>query len=149
MIKGNNLNLADIEKAKRVQKKAIPVQVTFASVDGVCATQEGLVAYKAGDAIMTGVEGEQWPIERGKFDATYTPVAPTKEGVDGQYVKKPFIVYALQMTEPFYVTVSWAKDKIIGKPGDWLLQYSKEDYGIVDQNIFETSYGVIQQNKAT
>jgi len=146
MIKGNNLNLVHIKNAKHVQKKAVPVQVTFATADGVCETKEGLVAYKAGDAIMTGVEGEQWSIQRGKFDDTYMPISPTYKGIDGLYVKKPLIVYALQITEPFYVTVSWAKDKIQGKPGDWLVQYFENDYGIVDQTIFAKSYDIIKHD---
>jgi len=132
------------ERAVRVQKKAIPVTVRFADSDGVCNTKEGNVSFKAGDAILTGVEGEQWPIERPKFDASYEAIPPTKNGEDGQYCKKPIQVFALQMNEPFYVNVSWSDDHLEGEPGDWLLQYGEDDYGIVSQSIFEKSYEIIE-----
>ena len=144
MIKGNDLNLAVDPRAQRVQKKSMPVAVCFADSDGVCQTKEGDVSFKAGDAILTGVEGEQWPIIREKFDETYAPVNPTKKDSNGKYVKKPILVYALQMDEPFYVHVSWADDRIEGQPGDWLLQYGHDDYGVVSETIFDKTYQIIK-----
>jgi len=145
MIKGNDLDLTNEKQAKKVQKKAMPIVVKFAANDGYCETKEGKVSYKVGDAILTGVEGEQWPIIRKKFDKTYEPVEPTKKGSNGKYVKKPILVYALQMDEPFYVNVSWADDRIEGQPGDWLLQYDRDDYGVVSKSIFEKTYKVIKK----
>jgi len=144
MISGNELNLQENYCAQKVQKKTIPVEVRFADADGVCKTKEGDVSYKAGDAIMTGVEGEQWPIERPKFDASYDAISPTKHGENGQYCKKPIQVFALQMNEPFYVNVSWSDDRLEGKPGDWLLQYGPDDYGVVSKSIFEATYKIIE-----
>jgi len=143
MLLANGLNLQEILYAKRVQKKEISVGVCFADNDGVSKTKEGDVLFRVGDAIMTGVEGEQWPIERTKFDISYKAVPPSKHGENGQYCKKPMQVFALQMNEPFYVNVSWADDRIEGKAGDWLLQYGEDDYGIVSQSIFEKTYEVI------
>jgi len=144
MIRGNALQLGKVNNALSVQKKAISVAVTFAETDGVCETKEGNVSYRAGDAIMTGVEGEQWPIVRSSFDATYEPIAPTRTGENGNYSKKPITVYALQMDEPFYVDVSWGSGRLEGKPGDWLLQYASDDYGIVSKSIFEKTYEIIK-----
>jgi len=144
VIKGNDFNLAVDPRAQRVQKKPMPVVVCFADSDGVCQTKEGGVSFKAGDAILTGVEGEQWPIIREKFNETYEPVNPTKKDSNGKYVKKPILVYALQMDEPFYVHVSWADDRIEGQPGDWLLQYGHDDYGVVSETIFDKTYQIIK-----
>jgi len=139
-VEGNKLDLEHESKAQKVQKKATPVTVNFAATAGVCNTKEGNVTYKAGDAILTGLEGEQWPIERPKFDATYEPLTPTEAGVNGRYSKRPLIVYALQMNETFHVNVSWTDDRLEGKSGDWLLQYGENDYGIVSESIFEKTY---------
>jgi len=143
MIRGNDIQFDADQNALLVQKKAIPVQVEFAKANGVCDTKEGKVSYKFGDAIMTGMEGEQWPIERKKFDETYDPIASTRTGENGSYTKKPIMVHALQMDEPFYVIVSWADDRLEGQQGDWLLQYGADDYGVVSKTIFEKTYEII------
>jgi len=140
MLRGNDIRLDVHEEAIRVQKKNIPVVVRFEESDGICNTKEGHVSYKASDAILTGMEGEQWPIERKKFDATYKPVSPTLAGENGTYAKKPISVYALQMQEDFYVIISWGHNRLEGKAGDWLVQYGEDDYGIVSQPIFEKAY---------
>jgi len=44
-------------------KKPIPLEFRYAETDETIETKEGSVAAKAGDAIMTGTEGEQWPIQ--------------------------------------------------------------------------------------
>jgi len=144
MIRGNAMRLEENERAVHVQKKAVTVAVLFAASNGVCATKEGKVSYKVGDAIMTGVEGEKWPIERAKFDITYESLPPTKAGEDGLYIKKPIPVYALQMDEAFYVDVSWGAGRLSGDVGDWLLQYGLDDYGIVSKSIFEKTYEIIE-----
>src|SRR5262249_10597889 len=77
--------LAAAPRTLRVCKKPAPVRTEFAGADGVCATLEGPVRYKAGDAIVTGVRGEQWPVERESFPASYEPVPPTRAGNSGNY----------------------------------------------------------------
>ncbi|RMD96629.1 MAG: hypothetical protein D6816_18635 [Bacteroidetes bacterium] len=144
MILGNEIDLTQHPRAVRVLKKDIPVRVDFAERSGVCRTKEGEVSYRVGDAILTGVEGEQWPIRRAEFDATYEAIPPTVHGEKGQYRKKPIEVLALQMKEPFYVVVSWSGERLEGKPGDWLLQYGPGDYGIVSKSIFEKTYQFIE-----
>jgi len=144
MFFGNQVNLEIHPKSIRASKKPAPVQVEFAKEGGICETKEGDVPYKAGDVIMTGVEGEQWPIERVKFAASYEAIPPIKHGNDGQYCKKPIQVLALQMDEPFYVHVSWSGSRLEGEAGDFLLQYSPNDYGIVSESIFEKTYEIIE-----
>lgn len=144
MLCGNEIDLINAEWSIRVMKKPVGVRVVFATEDGVCNTLEGDVSYHAGDAILTGVEGERWPIKRARFNETYTPILPIRAGENGTYTKKPIVVHALQMQEPFYVDVNWGSGRLEGKQGDWLLQYGKDDYGIVSQSIFEKTYQIIE-----
>jgi len=127
-------------RALRVCKKPDPVRAEFAGADGVCDTLEGPVRYKAGDAILTGVRGERWPVERENFLASYEPVPPTRAGDDGNYRKAPSIAHALRLDQERGVPVGWQKDPLHGRPGDWLLQYADGTYGVVQDPIFRESY---------
>lgn len=124
-----------------VRKKAVPVRAVFAGHAGILATLEGSVAYAAGDALLTGVQGERWPVRRERFLGRYAPVPPTLAGEDGLYVKLPLAVSAMRMREPFYVELP--QGRLQGQPGDWLLQYGDNEYGIVAREIFEQSYDII------
>ncbi len=77
------------------------MKVYFAEKDGAIKTKEDMQPYKAGDAIMTGTEGEQWPILIDSFDKTYEVVDKDK----GLYAKKSIDVYVRKMGEPFTVNV--------------------------------------------
>ncbi len=132
----NSMVLETEPRAISVMKLPIPLKVEFADKDGVCSTKEGFVNYLKGDAIMTGTKGERWPIAKEKFEKTYEAVDAEK----GLYSKKSLPVLALKIDEPFTVNVSWSKDPLVGKPGDWLLQYGKGDFGIVDAEIFKETY---------
>jgi len=48
---------------------ALRRRVHFAAAAGQLQTLEGPVAYAAGDAIVTGVAGEQWPVPADSFAA--------------------------------------------------------------------------------
>lgn len=144
MLCGNDIDLSGLDGAIRAMKRPIEVAVVFAAVAGVCPTREGDIAYKAGDAILTGIEGEKWPIARDRFDETYDPIPPTEKGESGSYAKKQIVVYALEMQEAFFVDVSWGAGRLEGKPGDWLLQYGPDDFGIVSKSIFKKTYEIIK-----
>jgi hypothetical protein len=64
----------------------------------------------------------------------------------GLCTKKPIEVFAKQINEPFTVNVSWSKNSLVGKKGDWLVQFRKDDYGIVDGEIFKETYDVLGWN---
>jgi len=127
----------------RVVKRPIPVSVTIAEHDGIIETLEGRVTFLAGDAIMTGVNGEHWPIERTAFLASYDPVTPTEQGTAGIYVKRPQTVLALRLDKILRVPVGRRPDPLIGYPGDWLLRYPDASYGIIHDEIFRETYEVI------
>jgi hypothetical protein len=115
------------------------LKVTFASQDGICQTLEGSVSYSKGDAILTGIAEEKWPVSRVKFDDRYVPLDDIVFGHDGVYIKQPKIVLALKLEEPMSITLEKG-DILEGKPGDWLLQYSEAEFGIVKEEIFRATY---------
>lgn len=131
-----------------VEKLPIPVQVQFMHDDGTIITMEGPVAYRAGDAVLTGIRGERWPVGRGRFMTTYQPLAPTVLGQDGQYIKKAATALARCMDETFEVQVGYASNKLQGKAGDWLLQYADGSQGVVGADIFKLTYRLLPPSKA-
>ena len=139
-------NLLNHPDRKFAIKRPIPINVIFAEEDGACKTPEGLVYYKAGDAIAEGNHNDHWPIQKHKFLSNYEPVAPTLAGEPGKYIKKPSTVLALQLTESTRVSVGWQDDPLYANPGDWLIQYPSGDYGVVKTQIFEETYEITNEN---
>lgn len=130
-------------RAIRATKRPIPVPVTFAAVEGVVETLEGPVAHRAGDAVLTGVRGERWPVGREAFLAAYDPLPPTAPGEDGLYVKRRQESLALRLEEPVTVPVGWRSDPLLGQPGDWLLRYGDGSYGVVRDEVFRETYEIL------
>jgi len=124
----------------RVCKRPVPTRVTFSRADGVCDTLEGPVRYRAGDAILTGNRGEQWPVRRALFLAVYTPVPPTEFAEDGLYRKVPAIAYARRLDRPLATKVGHCDDPLLGRSGDWLLLYEDGSHGVIQDAIFRKSY---------
>ena len=118
----------------KTAKKPIPLKYEIAPSNLTVMTKEGPVAARAGDVIMTGTKGENWPIPKNKFRQTYDIVG------DGLAAKKNIPVSAQQMNKPFNVKVSWSDDLLRGKPGDFLVQYGPGDYGVVEKEIFKQTY---------
>jgi len=58
-------------------------------------------------------------------------------------IPKSKVVYAKQMREPFYVKVWWNDSALVGKADDYLLEYGIGDYGVVDKEIFEKTYSIL------
>ena len=61
-------DLSSDPKAVRVRKRPVARAVVFAAADGVCRTLEGDVAYRAGDAIVTGVSRFSRPEARRELE---------------------------------------------------------------------------------
>ena len=113
-------------------KRAVEIAFRKADADGVCATKEGPVSYQAGDTLMTGTQGETWPIAADKFAATYDIVR------DGIASKKAIPVQGAELALPTEIQASWGV--LRGKPGDIVVRYGEGDYGIVSRDIFEETY---------
>jgi hypothetical protein len=140
----NHANLASDPEAVVAVKRPIPVEVYFAAKPGIIETLEGPVAYKAGAAICRGVKGELWPISASRFKRLYEPLPGTKLGRDGNYRKKPIRVRAKRIVgRSFCVHVGATRQPIKGRPGDWLIQYSRTKRSVISNEVFRASYQVI------
>jgi len=141
-----NLYVSDVpdltvdRRASRFIKRAIAVNVVFATENDSCHTLEGSVGVKAGDAVLTGVQGEKWPVQRHLFLQNYKPIVPTEVGQDGLYHKLPVVVLAMQLDCDLAVTVGWQADELQGHSGDWLILYPDGSHGIVQDAIFRSTY---------
>lgn len=132
----------DLSKDSAAAKylKIVTVMVTFASSEGELRTLEGSVKYAKNDAILTGVEGERWPVNRAHFDMMYEPYGDFSHGRDGQYRKKDSeFIWARRMKKPFTVHLVTG-DVLAGKLGDWLTQYQDGKQGVVADEIFKKTY---------
>lgn len=136
----NPIDLRKDDNARTARKLPVPVRVRFAKSDGVLATREGLVRYGKGDALLTGLAGDSWPIARDNFLDRYEALSGTRHGEDGTYVKRPMTVLVRRLDAPVSVVVGQSRDPIQGLPGDWLVQYAPGEHGIVGQGIFGTTY---------
>ena len=133
-------NLEQHPQAFRARSKPVTVQARFAPAPGITETLEGPVAHSAGDAIVTGVAGENWPVERARFLASYEAQNPTMPGEDGTYAKRPKEALALRLARPHCVTLSGGRGQLNGRIGDYLVQYAVGDQAIVEGSIFERTY---------
>ncbi|MDR3321269.1 MAG: DHH family phosphoesterase [Synergistaceae bacterium] len=121
-------------------KRGIPVSVTFARGPGILDTNEGAVSYLDGDALVTGVKGELWPVARERFFGTYSAHGGTAPGGDGTYIRNATPSLALQIDMPFVVELGNGGSVLRGGRGDWLMQYEPGEYGIVAREIFEETF---------
>ena len=122
-----------------VRKKTVPVSVRFARGDGVTETLEGPVRHEKGDAIVTGVAGERWPVERARFLASYDPLPPAEPGTDGPYRARAADAAAWRAEGPCTVKTTRG-ETLNGEAGDWIVRYEKGDYGIVKADLFDRLY---------
>lgn len=129
--------------AVQARKRPIPVDVIFASGEGICQTREGNVSFQRGDALVKGPQGDCWPIGRDKFEETYEPVSGQTPTSNGFYRKKPLTTWALQLEQSSSIEIGSRGDVINGEKGDWLVQYGDDDFGIVSQDIFDVTYEIL------
>jgi PGDYG protein len=135
---------ADPQAASFVKHEC--VAVTFAPAAGQLQSREGVNCYEAGDALVTGSNGDVWSVSRARFDARYETAGAIRHGEDGGYQNKPLPVLARQVNAAFTLRRSAGGDLLHGKAGDWLLQYAAGDYGIVDQEKFGRVYRRLHDN---
>jgi hypothetical protein len=137
------LDLSEDQDARRARKRAVVVQVEFAEMNGTLSTLEGPMHYSAGDALLTGTEGERWPVTRDIFDVSYVPVAPARPGAAGRYRRRARVVWAKPMTDAFAVTLDRDRGILRGQPGDWLVQNAPWDFGVVSARVFLQTYELL------
>lgn len=135
--------IIDDPRHRKARKLEREVQVRFADGDCIIKTREGAVLAHAGDAIITGVAGEQWRVSRARFADKYRPKPPMVSGSPGAYLSRRYEILALQMTEPFEVVLADGVSRLAGSQGDWLVDYGDGSMGVVAQDIFSTTYELL------
>ena len=91
---------------------------------------------------MTGTIGEHWPVSRDYFVTNYEAVPPTVSGSDGQYRKRKTVIPVMVLQSVTEVALSNGA-VLSGKPGDWLVQYDLGSFGIVEKEIFNKTYQLL------
>jgi hypothetical protein len=131
------LDLTKDPLARRYLKTAM-VEVEFTEASGVLETLEGFVHYKIGDALLTGENGERWPVTRIVFDQMYERIPDQSKNC---YKKMTgTFVFAKQMPIDFSVLILEGEAKLKGNQGDWLVQHLIGNYGVVADHIFLETY---------
>jgi hypothetical protein len=133
-------SLAQDPQAQPVRKREIEAQVRFALHEEVVRTREGEVAAYPGDAILTGVAGEQWPVPKAAFARHYRAALGTTPGADGRYRSVALPVLARRMPAAFEVLMGDGRSTLHGRPGDWLVDYRDGQLGVVGAEIFAATY---------
>ncbi len=120
------------------------LSVRFARAPGMLETLEGPVRYRVGAALVRGLRGEQWPVERSAFERRYAPAPGTAAGQDGDYRRRPGLVLARRLESAIELPAGALGDPLRGRAGDWLLQYAPGEYGIVAPEIFDETYELLE-----
>ena len=128
----------------RARKRAHIVQVRFTDHPCEVGTPEGIVHAETGDAIVSGVFGEHWPVGRNYFDGKYSAVSPLEAGAPGSYLSLPIEVIATPMRTPFEVVLADGHSRLRGQAGDWLVDYGDGNLGIVNAVIFGATYEILE-----
>ena len=136
-------SLATLPGVRRARKLPVERDVTFAGTSGVQETLEGPVRYDAGDALVVGANEEHWPVKRETFYRFYEPVGSNKAGHDGRYRKVVRDVLALHIDEAKRVHSPDGRGLLVGKAGDWIVDYGDGDLSVVAGDVFTATYELL------
>lgn len=139
---GSQPGPGDTARSVRARKRPHAVQVRFADHPCEVGTLEGVVNAATGDAIVTGIFGERWPVGRDCFNGKYEAVSPLTTGSPGNYLSLPVEVVATQMHAPFEVVLADGRSRLQGQVGDWLVDHGDGNLGIVNAAIFAATYEI-------
>lgn len=134
----------ELGRGVRARKRTHPVQVRFAQQGSAIDTLEGVVHARLGDAIVTGLFGEVWPVASASFAGKYQAVSPLEMGAPGLYLSLPIEVLAVPMRGPFEVVLADGHSRLRGQAGDWLIDYGDGSLGIVNAAIFDATYELLE-----
>lgn len=130
-------------RAVHARKLRHEIDVRFTTIACTVQTSEGVVHASPGDAIITGTAGEHWRVSHAHFADKYRPVLPTVTGEAGRYTSLPNSIMAVPMEEAFEVLLADGVSRLTGLPGEWLVDYGDGSLGIVSQEIFASTYEVL------
>ena len=126
--------LKEYKQSFEAFKKPILIRFQKSSKDCLIRTLEGYVFCNKNDIIITGIMNEQYPLPAKEFLKNYKIINHY------QASKRLKVVNCLEMHNKFKVKVSWGESVLKGEKGDYLIEYNKNDFGIVQKNIFEKTY---------
>ena len=125
-------------------KRPMEVKVVFSHSPTTVSTLEGAVECDVGDAIISGVRDECWPVDNARFALLYEPVPPTKMGENGVYRCQQQTVSAARLTIRCHLALPDQRGLLIGEVDDWLVQQPDGKLGIVAADIFTKTYEVLE-----
>jgi hypothetical protein len=135
--------IADLPGAVRAMSRPLSRRITFAARDGILETMEGPVRYHKDDAIVVGEAGESWPVSRSAFERYYEPQDKIIMGQEGLYSKKVREIGALPLDAVNRVDLSDGRGMLVGKRGDWIVDYGSGDLAVVSGSVFEKTYEIV------
>jgi hypothetical protein len=141
--RGFSARLVGDPRRVEARKREHVVLVRFTATDCTVQTPEGTVHAKPGDAILLGMDDEQWRVSIERFPEKYRPLPPTLAGESGRYVSLRNRVMAIHMEEPFEVLLADGVSRLRGHGGDWLVDYGDGSLGIVAAKIFAKTYEIL------
>lgn len=97
---------------------------------------EGDVIGNPTDWLITGVNGEQWPVRDEIFKKKYE-----KGSKEGYWRKKPIECKCYQLKEKKPWT-TWNGDKMIAEPGDWMIVQPDGSESSIKDDIFKKTYQI-------
>ena len=120
-------------KAYKKPDKREPFRV--ATDKGTIDTLEGPVKYSQGDYIMTGPNGEEYPISPQTFKDLKT------DNRDGTASPKKIVKLAKLADHDGEVTLKYNGSKLAYSRGeDIIVRHGENDYGVVKKDIFAQTY---------
>ena len=85
---------------QHARRRPLVFEVAFAKEKVLIDTLEGIVRADAGDAVVTGVRGERWPVSKTRFAELYEPVSTTRMSEDGRYRRRAGVVRTTRLEQP-------------------------------------------------
>ncbi len=125
-----------------------PVELLARPVTEECQveTWEGARTAHVGDYIMTGVQGEHWPVPGWQFDELYEILGPSPQHKDLLRVRKRIReVPVYQTYEAFQYVLRGEKFRV--GPGYFIISYGEEDRFPCESSVFFQTFEIIRPAK--
>lgn len=117
--------------------KTITLSYEIAQHEHMVETREGPVLAQDGDAIITGSQGERYPVPSAVFGKTYRKVPDSLQCVRlAKIVKVTCEPVAFEVTTPQGAVLR-------GKAGDYRVEYAPGDQAVVSASVFHTLYDIL------
>ena len=117
----------------KTYKNPIPISYEVAKTNHTINTLEGPVECKKNHIIITGPEGEKYPMSKTKFDKLYTDVTDTT-ATPKKIMKTAKLADHDGVIETNYGNLKYTKNK------DYIIRHGKNHYGVVKKSIFNKTY---------